>query len=419
MEIADEASGMTYTDCGKEAQKLQDVCFKEPSEVLDSCLASGGVPTSITDGSGCPVTKCAFLGSSDESVFLESNCPSDEQVNLLVQECTENGLGIKMEESLSGCFMPKCVGKEQKIEQACPAAGFEEAQRVEETCAAQGGVVEFRYDNAGCKSPVCVSQAISACYAVPKEAKEVCAKHGGEMVILKDNLGCVTYSYCLTESTGEFDFEPILGQDLASLQERNTLLADIGKLSENLSVVVEKIGSLKEFYANSGDEENLKKATVAQSMLNESISRLQEISGFLQANKNSFTVSDATKARLEFGAISENIKGILEVLLKQVPLPGHGQSTDCGSSVECFKKNFLACTPSTVSLIEDVIYRIKISGLEGERCAISISADLVDGQNSMVCKYKDFSSGFEEDNLTGFLDSCEGSLLDFLLQKGV
>lgn len=412
-EKLDPISGATFTDCTIGEQELLEVCFKEPLEVVDSCLSAGGEPVNQVDEFGCHFTKCEFAGAQTDAVFLEAQCPTQEQIDLFAQECIEQGLIVKMEKTVNGCFEPKCTGLEQTFEDVCPAPTIGEIEALTQSCSAQNGSIEYRYDEKGCKVAECIAGTASTCYQVPQMAMETCALHGGEMVILKDESGCVNYSYCLTDDGGEFEFVPIAEQELAPAEELRAIGGEINDLGVILDGIVSQLELLKDFYSGENDVQSLVRVVAASSIISNAKEELGEISEFMLTSN--VRADDASRIRADFGAISQDIKEALAVLLQ--PPAQVGGVHECGSSIECFEKNLITCTPSTASIVEDLVYGVEISGLEGQRCAVKVSAELIFGPSSMVCNYEDYAKGFSE-GAEDFFNSCEGTLLDYMLQRG-
>gem|GEM_PF-4424718 len=408
-EVLDESTGLTRLQC---PQEEPHVCFDEPQEVVDSCLNYGGEPFSAVDVFGCPFTKCELAGYSEEEVFLEKECLSDEQINLYSTECAVNGLKVALDVGLDGCFAPRCGGIEESLEDSCEAFDFGEIAEIEKNCSVQLGSLAYEYDEAGCKTPVCRSLGESSCYQVPEETTSLCMQSGGEMVVLKDEIGCVTYSTCLIESDQELEFEPVV--ERPTDEDLRATTNELKELEGILQVIIERLDSLSVFFEQSGDTASLNKVAVAKSMLEGSLDKLENMISFLEQNLGGVTVEDLSNARKELGLISENMQGVLFVLLS----PADVQESSCGSNEQCLQKNLSQCRPSSANLVQDAItFNVEIKGIENERCVLNVGA-VIDNENvSMVCRYAGYHLGIVGGNeVEGFLESCEGNLLEYMYQ---
>lgn len=413
-DVFDEATGLTRTECtGDEVQ--EHVCFEEPLGVLETCLSSGGAPETFVDEFGCSLTNCVLPGETKE-IFLEKECLAQEQIDHFVLECENNGLKALLDTGVDGCIVPRCEGAEETLTESCKQYTPEELIDAENNCAVQLGVPDYRFNEDGCKEPVCVTLNENLCYQVPEEAKKLCAADGGEMVEVRDEAGCVTYSYCLGKASDDFEFTPI--KQLPSREEIDTMISELAELEAAIEVVAEKLGALKAFFESSSDTVSVHKVEVAKSMLEGSAESLKEMREFLFQNSGTITVEELSEIRAKLGTISESLEKALGVLLGAFGT-GTAEENNCGSNMECFQHNLSTCTPSTATLFDTgVTFNVSINGIENDKCVMSIEAT-VDGEPlSMTCRYAGYALGQVGGDETGsFLDSCEGNLVEYMYQK--
>lgn len=413
-DVLDEATGFTRTECTGGPVE-EHVCFEEPQGVLDTCLSVGGIPENLVDEFGCPLTNCVLPGATEE-IFLEKECLPQEQVDLFVSECEKNGLKPVVEAGIDGCFEPRCEGHEETLTESCRQYTPEEISEAENNCAVQLGALDYRFNENGCKEPMCVTLNENLCYQVPEGAKKLCAADGGEMVEVRDEAGCVTYSYCLGSAGSDFEFEPV--KQLPSREEIDAVIDELAGLQAAIEVVAEKLGTLKTFFESASDTTNMHKVEVAKSMLEGSAESLREMREFLFQNSSSVTVEELSGFRAELGNISKSLEKALGVLLGAFGT-GTAEENNCGSNMDCLQDNLSTCTPSTATLFDTgVTFNVSIEGIEGQRCSMNVDAVVDNEPLSMACRYAGYANGaLGGEDTEGFLDSCEGTLLEYMLLK--
>lgn len=390
------------------------MCFEEPIEVLETCLSVGGTPEAIIDEFNCPTTKCVLPGETKE-IFLEKECLAQEQVDLYVLECENNGLKAVLETGIDGCIVPSCAGNQETLTESCKEYVPEEISGLEASCATQLGVLDYRFNGNGCKEPVCVTLNENLCYQVPENAKKLCAADGGEMVEVKDQAGCVTYSYCLGKTSDDFKFEPI--KQLPSKEEIDATVSELSELEAAIEVVAEKLGALKSFYESSQDTTGSQRVEVAKAILEDAASSLREMREFLFQHSGNVTIEQLSEIRAKLGSISHSLEKALGVLLGAYG--GTQEENNCGSNMDCFQGNLSTCTPSTATLFDSgVTFNVSVNGIENGNCVMNVQAIVNEQDLSMTCRYASYANGaLGGKDTQAFLDSCEGTLLEYMFSK--
>ena len=381
-------------------------CKAEPPDVKDLCLAQGGEPKAKKDASGCSVTVCEFTGTNENEILFKGECLPEEKVKEYVEICNEKGYTGNIETSITGCLVPGCDYEAEGDIRACQTLGSESIKEISDKCLSQGGFLTDQYDEQGCKVPVCSTEQV--CYKVPEDVKQKCSDGGGEMIIKDNEQGCVVYSACLMRGDDSVEYKPVEKvpeeESLASIKEI------MSEVSADLALLSEKIDPLITFYENNDDSANADRFINAKNMIKSMLEELEIIRITLGRDSELLTPEGLTEVR-------NKIRHMKDVLIPEViyiinsTAETETGTKECGTNDECFQSALRSCTPASVVHVErNLSLDSEITGIEGERCVFTISAEIDGKLLSMTCKDDEYASGTI--NAEKFREICEGSLLE-------
>lgn len=97
------------------------------------------------------------------------------------------------------------------------------------------------------------------------------------------------------------------------------------------------------------------------------------------------------------------------------------ESIDCGIDIECWENAFKVCKPAKLSnpdgassRIVGAISEITILGLEDKKCRVKWTAKITGSEESMICKFENYTLGMEDIPSGSLEQYCEGTLTYWL-----
>jgi hypothetical protein len=401
-----------------ENQAMPTICpsGEDLSTMKAKCIENKGNPIIKIDPRGCEFIDCRFDNYQNGSMFQNTQCPTDADLNSALEKCKALGFEPKVYFD-HGCKFINCA---QESDIYCPET-LNKTDIENLNCESKGLVLGKDYDSKGCPFYTCF-EANYCRTEMPDEAVTKCKEFGGEMTMQKDAQGCISFFKCVQRGQSDQAYiKPV--EEVPDATKLMQVALGLDTLVMKLDELARKTSSIADYYASLGSDEEARFRRVS-GMFKGVIEKVNSIKSGIRENLRGMTIEYLEQ-------VKQDIKYIKDVVLMDIVyvMLSSGEDYELNETMpeiicdsdECFNKYFRICQPTKLKLQDG--FEITITGLENYSCVAKVTlpedkAPEIPGISppyEMTCKKSDYALGFNtKEDVTKY---CEGNLVQIIELK--